>query len=265
MKNRVILFLHIPKTGGTTLHNILLRNYSASQQKLILGPQDLDDFQNSTLEERDRFSLIRGHFVFGIHKLISRDYTYITFLRDPKERLLSQYRYIITNPRHPRHKVFKDGNISLEQFLQDGLVKNADNAQVRSISGNRDLPFRSIGETHFNQAKENLERDFLLYAPLTEFDSFLVAGKLLFGWKGLYYLPLNVNKTKKPPISKKEQSLLEELTFWDEKILEFSRQKFKERVLEFGPSFSEEMHRFQKMNARMRPFLKAKRWLLRQY
>ena len=42
--------------------------------------------------------VFKGHMPFGIHKRLPQDYTYITFLRDPIERVVSAYYFARNYP-----------------------------------------------------------------------------------------------------------------------------------------------------------------------
>ena len=94
MRNTII-FLHIPRTGGTTFRDILERYYHS--RNVI----EINNFINTekkiksiTKERRSSIHLIKGHLNFGIHKWIDGSYKYITFLRHPIKRTLSIFKYI---------------------------------------------------------------------------------------------------------------------------------------------------------------------------
>ncbi|MDP7601414.1 MAG: sulfotransferase family 2 domain-containing protein [Rhodospirillales bacterium] len=105
------LFLHIPKTADTTLRSIVDQN---------LGPENILTYYNQNsrqlLDNLDahltfmpNFRAIIGHFKFGLHKLLNRPSTYITFLLHPVARTISQYKEFFVN--HPHHLQDSDGNI----------------------------------------------------------------------------------------------------------------------------------------------------------
>src|SRR5438874_1730089 len=98
-RDEVLLFLHIPKTGGSTLSKILERQYPRAQT-LTLDDQKIAQFKTLPVAERGRYCLVKGHLHFGLHHFIPRPSTYITLLREPVERVLSFYHYARSTPDH---------------------------------------------------------------------------------------------------------------------------------------------------------------------
>jgi len=92
MKKYLYIFLHLPKTGGTTLSHHLEQNLkkeeilSTSQLRYNLIPLEI---------KKDKIKAILGHATYyGIHNLFpNRVPRYIVFLRDPAERFVSSYNF----------------------------------------------------------------------------------------------------------------------------------------------------------------------------
>ena len=100
MSNKLI-FMHIPKCGGTTFNNILDKIYLSEEtfdikQKLNTR-LNIEDFINLKVQEKDRIKLLKGHMQFGLHSYFSASSEYITFLRNPIERIISYY-YVKKSP-----------------------------------------------------------------------------------------------------------------------------------------------------------------------
>ncbi len=115
-----VLFLHIPKTGGTTLSKCLhgqLMERAAGEQDLPasdeLTPRQfvhdgiyyypLGFFKDPPGEPpahvrhclgRSDLRAVVGHFSFGIHRRMACPTTYLTMLRDPVERVVSLYHHL---------------------------------------------------------------------------------------------------------------------------------------------------------------------------
>jgi hypothetical protein len=108
-KNPLYLFMHVPKCGGSTFVKHLQNNFKQEEiinlypiQEVyhkVAGckiPRDPSDIKNyfQLLEDmkKDNIKAIYGHNVFyGIHEYFSKPCRYVTFLRHPTARILSDY------------------------------------------------------------------------------------------------------------------------------------------------------------------------------
>ena len=121
----VLIFLHLPKTGGSSLREFLKakcghKNYYQTywSEATGLGDRDyLNQFIALPQEERDRFDLIMGHFSYGLHRFLSRPCVYVTLLRNPLERFCSFYLQLLRD--HPHSLELAARNYSIEEYLQD--------------------------------------------------------------------------------------------------------------------------------------------------
>ena len=84
-----IVFMHIPKTGGTTIFNLLSKHFK---------PSEICGIRHNTLEkltDLGKYRLFLGHYSFeAINKYIPGDKILITFMRDPIERAISEYYFL---------------------------------------------------------------------------------------------------------------------------------------------------------------------------
>lgn len=97
------LFLHVPKTGGTTFKAHLER-YLVWDEEVIdysgwgrryRAKQGRPEFAQRPKEERAKALVLAGHrLVYGEHRLVpGRTPRYVTFLREPAERCVSLYNF----------------------------------------------------------------------------------------------------------------------------------------------------------------------------
>lgn len=101
--NTVFIFLHLPKTGGTTFNAHLFKNLIWEEEFLHIGPwgekyrraHNKLPLHKRSLYERNRIKVISGHGVwYGIHELFPhKEPKYFTFIRDPAERMVSLYNH----------------------------------------------------------------------------------------------------------------------------------------------------------------------------
>jgi len=94
----LLFFIHIPKTAGSSIHQILHREYGKRLGIFYdLTPREWE----MTLARPDHgFDCIFGHYWFGPHARSARPYEYATLMRHPVEAILSYYFYIAHHPSH---------------------------------------------------------------------------------------------------------------------------------------------------------------------
>ena len=142
MQNKTIIFVHLPKTGGSTFKNVLIRQYDADEIFFIKGaevPQSIRAFEDLPKANRIKFKFIMGHISVGFHNYLPQPCEYITLLRDPVERAISDYYYVLSNPLHHCYSAVVSKNMSLEDYVRSGISKETDNLQTRLLSGDDEL------------------------------------------------------------------------------------------------------------------------------
>ena len=127
----MIVSVHIPKTAGTSFREGLEQEFG---QRLLTDYGDFplsDSIPNrwhrlcTRLEVRRRrdslrkdYDVVHGHFIASKYSSLTHDAAFCAFFRDPVNRVLSQYRYILSdpNPQHQmRRKILSEG-LSLARF-----------------------------------------------------------------------------------------------------------------------------------------------------
>src|SRR5688572_9379809 len=155
---RFIAFVHIEKAAGTTFIHILRRNFFLR----YLDVRPYSPISNGIFTARDLELSLRVNpclYAFGGHAVrplgdLCVDFPnirFVTILRDPVRRYISQYLY--------GNAVLKL-NLTFDQFLSD---ERTHNFQVRKIAGQADLAL----------AKRVLDERFLTVGLLEKFDQFL--------------------------------------------------------------------------------------------
>src|ERR1700746_2327298 len=104
LRTKALLFLHVHKTAGTTLHRIIEQEYNPFRIYTIEGGRiewSIDHLKKLSENRRVDLEVVKGHMSFGLHEYLLRPATYITFLRDPVERCISSYSYSKENRFNP--------------------------------------------------------------------------------------------------------------------------------------------------------------------
>src|SRR5687767_997581 len=107
----LVLHLHLPKTGGTTLNEILARP-CAPGEYVALGPDvhgAIENLRSWSDERRAEVRVVQGHLPYGLHEIFPQPHTYVTLLREPVDRVLSFYFYVARSEGHYLNVRLREG------------------------------------------------------------------------------------------------------------------------------------------------------------
>lgn len=250
-KDQIVIFVHLPKTAGTTLRYIIERNFDKKTIFTIDGKdsqKSINLFNSLGSSDKASFSLIEGHLEFGAIKYLPhKKIKYITFVRDPVERVLSYYSYILSDSyRRPWAKNAE--SMSLKNYLlsrQDGSI---DNHQTRWIAGNVKWEYGACNEEALERAKNNIINHFHFVGITEQFDRSILLMSKLLGWRTPYYKKLNITKKRitQGTIGDEEKSLIMEENKFDVQLYKFIQSRFEQQM---RSSFSHlQVKLFQIMN-----------------
>jgi Galactose-3-O-sulfotransferase len=233
-----VIFLHIPKTGGTTLQHILQRCYPRNQIctfKDANRQSQIENFKALTTEKRRAYQLIQGHLHFGFHRHLPGDSIYITLLREPIARTLSFYYYAKSHPDHYLYSSLTNDHVDLRALLNEPTTMNSElfNLQTRMIAGDEGGdPNRLADGDTVQRAKENLQNHFVV-GLTEEFDASLRLMSERFGWNVKSYTKKNVTR-RKPRIDTLDAETLASLrraNTLDIELYRFARELFEAQRL----------------------------------
>lgn len=89
--SRPIVFLHIPKTAGQTIHNELVKLVGGEQN---VSPVRVHTQATTQMQMPSGYALYSGHIDWTTLESLPQDRFVFTVLRDPKERIASFYFYL---------------------------------------------------------------------------------------------------------------------------------------------------------------------------
>ena len=250
-----LIFLHIPKTAGTTLRPIIERQYRRS---VILraynsgeGAKGREFFVALPIERIKRVGLVVGHIEFGWHALMPQKAIYLTMLREPIDRVVSQYYHIRGHTSHRLHNAVKGGAVDIEEYVRRGLNPDASNGETHWLSGGLESDTHSgLPEEALQKAKDNIEEYFPVIGIQERFDESLILFKRAFRWKWVYYSRRNVadSRASLTTLPDRVVRTIREFNQLDIDLYEYAQRKFEDLVLNEGITFRREVARFQLMN-----------------
>ena len=268
----LFIHLHIPKTGGTTLRDIIQRQYRS--EKILMIPK-LEESENILKEvstsQINQLKLIQGHLKYGIHNHFYRRAKYFAIIRDPINRVLSTYYYVLSQKNNPQNLSTSNNQMTIYDFVQSGVNPFLINGQTQLISGKTgdiDNPIIESEEI-FSLAKENIENDFLFLGITEMFDETILILKNMLGWHMPYYSI--ANRTKKKPnydaVNPTIISFIKEHNQLDIKLYNITKTSLLNRIAEENDIFQNRINKFKKINRLLNPLFSYSRAirLIRKY
>ena len=268
----LFIHLHIPKTGGTTLRDIIQRQYQS--EKILMIPK-LDESEDILKEvstsQINQLKLIQGHLKYGIHNHFHRRAKYFAIIRDPINRVLSTYYYVLSQKNNPQNLSTSNNQMTIYDYVQSGVNPFLINGQTQLISGktvNIDNPIIKSEEL-FSLAKENIANDFLFLGITEMFDETILILKNMLGWHMPYYSI--ANRTKNKPnydaVDPTVISFLKEHNQLDIKLYNFTKTSLLNKIAEENDIFHNRINKFKKINKLLNPLFSYSRAirLIRKY
>ncbi len=235
----LLAFVHVEKAAGTTFIHILRHNYflryldvrpfSARSQGVFTA----DDLRSSH-KLLPGLSCIAGHSVKPFSDLNEQapNIRYITILRDPVKRYLSQYQYWVER---------MGKSLSFEEFLDTEEVRNF---QTRKIARSGEV----------DEAKQILSEKFFLVGFVEEFDEFLVLlrKKMLPTQFEIRYKQQNLGRNRVPTsdLAERYADRILENNRLDMDLYTFVRKElFPVYISQYGEEFHRDVEEFRRINS----------------
>ncbi len=229
-----LIFVHLYKTGGTTLNRIieweykLHRIYSVEPTWWQWSYQKITRWSPPRLARMDVF---KGHMPFGLHNLLPRPARYITVLREPVERAISDYYFARRFRPHRHHRAAL--RMTFEEYF---LEKHEHNLQSRILAGprpdSRELFPSVCNPAILARARENLTRRFIVVGLTERFEETLALLKIALGWRVKRFRSFRVagNRIPRRQIPPSTLALIRESERFDLSLYGYAETLFEKAI-----------------------------------
>ena len=237
-----LVFVHIPKTAGTTLNAIIAHRYASGEiHEIMMRGMSLIVSGEMTrarpLVSRSKLRrlqaalerglrVINGHFDMSLAPLLPAGAQYVTIVRDPIDRAVSHYyhyRRLTTDPVHPLAL-----RSTLTQWVGASGLAEMDNGQTRRLAGEMGLPVGAVSSHTLDRAKANLAQRFAVVGLTERFEEFQVLLHRKFNWPYLRYPTRNVGNKRpaRTEMSAEALRVIEKCNRYDLELYRFAAELF---------------------------------------
>ena len=239
-----LVFIHVPKTGGTTLNNILMKNfryrldsygrsffprYYPDEFVSLVGPPRPDDTRRPVF--------FTGHIDIenDVFRYMPVSYVAITMLRDPIQRITSHYRGESTLPDSPIGDDIRSGNLTVLDFF-------------RRLYPPYQLQHEIFAPRSHNvgKAMHNLESRVSLFGLQERFDEFVVLLSELLGLPDVVHMPVNRTALDAAAVTASQVDELRGLLTEEIKFYAVAEALYRERIAKMRPGFAARVENFQR-------------------
>jgi hypothetical protein len=249
-----VLFVHVPKTGGTTLTGIARRLFG--RERVFEAYRTIGSLVNGAAVERaveeiekaegrvtlPRFRFITGHAPFGMHRRLTHPSVYVSLVRNPIERCVSYYHHVLRDQAHRLHEPVVRDRMTLTDFVRSGLTPEMQDGQTQYfLDADRAEP---LGFGQLELAKQNIERHFPLVGTLEWFDSSYLLLARLLGWRRISYRARNVSRGRTPltQVPRAITSEIAERNAIDLELYAWVSRRLERQIASQGRGFQAELH-----------------------
>jgi hypothetical protein len=263
-----LVHIHVPKAAGTTLNNILMRNYKYRADSYGTEffpryfPSEFTSLVSAppTAGDRIRPMFFTGHV--GLRNELFRRmpvrYVAITMLREPVSRVISHYRFNSTAPSIFQSAIQNDRLDVIEYFhrFRSAIPLQYEYFAQEVNAGEEAQPSR------VTEASRNLAERVSLFGIQDEFDEFVVLLAELLGLPDVFYLPLNTTPDNAATVNQKQTEelrklLADDIAFYDSAVSLY-RQRTEALTFDLADRvkvFKQEKNRYLKLrNHRPHPW-----------
>lgn len=225
-----VIFLHLPKTAGTTLNRLIEWEYPLTEMYSVdpvLFEWSYARLRNLPKKRLRKTRIFKGHMLFGLHEVLPQPATYITVLRNPVDRVLSAYYFMRGYKLHPLYWKLRRNKWSLEEYVER---TTRDNVQCKIIANA--AYHEPCTQEIMERALQHLDRYFSVVGLSERFEESLALMKLRFGWQLKSYSAFNVTRSrpKRQDLPQTSLDMIAERNRFDVALYRHATKLFEEAV-----------------------------------
>jgi hypothetical protein len=252
----MLIFLHIPKTGGSTLNPVLDWNYNNKSFEITRYAQ-IAPFLALPDVEKLQYKVLRGQVYYGIHQAIPEACQYLSILRHPYKRLVSQYFYLNVRKASLGERLM---DVPFEYFLEQEPFQAY--MQLNLIAGGSNIDEalrRPLPADALERAIANIENDFPVLGTMDYYDESLLLMKGYFGWQRAFYSRQNINTSspKFEDFPKATQALIEQACEPELALYDYAQKRIQAQIEAGGEDFARELAALKTANQRFSQFYRV--------
>ena len=238
------------------MRSILLRKFpgeTSYYMSTATNPLCIEEFKNLSEERKSGIRYLHTNMVpFGLHEYLPQPADYIAMVRNPVDRVISEYFFLIRTKDHPAHPAVKD--LSFYDYVTKGvLASQVKNTQTRIIAGagggfKLSSYEKPLSRRTLQIAKANIQQHYILVGLVERFDETLLLLKRALGWRmrDIYYIRQNVGNNRPPEneIATCTTNIIRRSNKLDFELYEYAKQLFEKRISEQDSYFKRELRMF---------------------
>jgi len=242
--SQFLFFMHIPKTAGTTLRKIIDLQYGEENVLTYYNQtnRSLIDNLDALLQKQPNYRALVGHFQYGAHAVLPEKTSYVTFMRDPIQRTISDYYERLV--RTPEKYKLANGKIMNIGEMITAFPNEMQNHQTKYLAG---VPFdQKINEVDCARAVENITSNFCFCGIVEYFEESILIMSQILGWPICLYKSLNIGSGNLHR-ENEHHLLIEETNKFDLILYKIMYKKFQNLLNERGGILKKSAVKYKKM------------------